>query len=124
MGIVHKIILFSTLYAMFNVLGAAIIKNKLLSHKILKFSDFVVFLMEAKILVAIFFIFISMFFSIKALSISSFSSVIPLMTGINFIITLMVGALFFKDQLGFPGYVGIFMILLGIILISKGYSGN
>ena len=124
MGLVHKVILFSTLYAIFNVLGAAIIKNKLLSHKILKFSDFIVFLLEPKIFVAIFFIFISMFFSIKALSISSFSSVIPIMTGVNFMITMLVGYLFFKDQLGILGYIGVFIILVGVIMVSKGYAGN
>ena len=120
----NKIILFSTLYAVFNVFGAALIKSKLIDNKIIKLYDFVIFLLDPKIFIAIFFIFISMFFSIKALSLSSFSSVIPFMTGINFIITVSIGALFFKDQLTLSGYIGILFILSGIFLLAKGYSGN
>lgn len=118
-----SVLLFSSLYAVFNVSGAAIIKNKLLSEKIDGFSDFIIFLIDPRIFVAIFFIFFSMFFSIKALSLSSFSSVIPLMTAVNFMITVTVGVFLFKDQLVLSGYIGIAMILLGVFLLGKGYPG-
>ena len=118
-----SVLLFSSLYAVFNVSGAAIIKNKLLSEKIDGFSDFIIFLIDPRIFVASFFIFFSMFFSIKALSLSSFSSVIPLMTAVNFMITVTVGVFLFKDQLVLSGYIGIAMILLGVFLLGKGYPG-
>ncbi len=118
-----SVLLFSSLYAVFNVAGAAIIKSKLLDRKIGGFSDFIVFLIDPKIFLAILFIFVSMFFSIKALSLSSFSSVIPLMTAVNFVITVTVGALLFKDQLVLSGYVGIVLIIMGVFLLGKGYSG-
>ncbi len=119
-----KIIFLSVLYAAFNVMGATIMKNKLLDNKIIGFRDFMVFLVDPKIFLAIFFILISMFFSIKALSLSSFSTIIPFMTGVNFIITVSVGILFFKDKLALPSYFGIFLILLGIFLLGKSHTGN
>ena len=118
-----KILQLSILYATFNVLGAAIIKNKLLANKIVGLQDFMVFLIDSRIVLAIFFIFISMYFSIKALSIGYFSSVIPLMTAVNFIVTVSVGLLYFKEQLAITGYIGILLILAGVLLLGKGYSG-
>lgn len=124
MTIYYNVILFSLLYAIFNVTGAAIIKDKLITVKISGFQDFVLFLIDPRIMLALIFIFFSMFFSIKALSMASFSSVIPLMTAINFLITVAVGALLFKDQLTVPGYLGLVLILSGVFLLGKGYSGN
>ncbi len=118
----YNILFYAFLYAIFNVIGAAIIKNKLHTIKITEFQDFFSFLVDVRIVLALFFIFISMFFSIKALSLSSFSSVIPLMTAINFIITVIVGVIFFKDHLVMSSYLGIFFIMLGVIFISNGYA--
>ena len=115
----NKIIILSVLYAVCNVMGAAIIKSKLLNNKIIGFQDFIIFLFDPKIFIALIFIFVSMFFSIKALSLSSFSRMIPIMTGINFIITVLVGVLFFKDKLLASSYIGFVFILFGIFLLSK-----
>jgi len=60
-----KVFLYSSLYAVFNVFGAAIMKNKLLTVKISGFREFLFFLIDPVILIALFAIFISMFFSIK-----------------------------------------------------------
>jgi|APSaa5957512493_1039668.scaffolds.fasta_scaffold205379_1 multidrug transporter EmrE-like cation transporter len=115
-----KVFLYSSLYAVFNVFGAAIMKNKLLTVKISGFREFLFFLIDPVILIALFAIFISMFFSIKSLSIADFSSVIPVMTAINFIITVTVGLVFFKDIISTNGYIGLFLIIAGIYMISKG----
>ena len=120
----HSVIIFSALYAICNVAGAAIIKNKLLANKITGVPDFILFFLDPRIIFALIFIFVSMFFSIKALSLSSFSSVIPMMTAINFIITVAVGALFFKDQLTLSAYAGILLILSGVFVLAKGYTGG
>jgi multidrug transporter EmrE-like cation transporter len=121
-GIAKEIFVFSVLYGLFNVTGAAIIKSKLLTNRIVDPQEFIVFLLDPKIMGAVLLIFISMFFSIKALSLSTFSSVIPLMTGINFMITVFIGMVFFKDQLALIGYMGILLILAGIYLIGRGYT--
>ena len=116
----YNIYLFSFLYAIFNVAGAAIIKNKLLLVAISDFKEFILFLVDIKIILAMLFIFVSMFFSIKALSLDKFSLVIPLLTGINFLITIGVGYFFFKDELTLTGYLGILFIILGIYLLGFG----
>jgi multidrug transporter EmrE-like cation transporter len=113
------VLLWSALYAVFNVSGAAIIKTKLLEHKIVAVKDFLWFLLDWKIMGAMVFIFVSMFFSIKALSLAKFSNVIPVMTGINFMITVSVGLLYFKDRISLWGYTGIILIIIGIYLITK-----
>lgn len=116
----YSIYVFSILYAIFNVIGAAIIKNKLLLGSIGNFKEFILFLFDLKIILAMLFIFISMFFSIKALSLDKFSLVIPILTGINFLITVGVGYLFFKDELSLSGYLGILFIIVGIYLLGLG----
>jgi len=103
---------------MFNVAGASIIKNKLNSGTISTISDFFVFLLDLRIIAAMSLIFISMFFSIKVLSFDKFSSVIPVLTGVNFMVTVAVGHIFFKDTLSLMGYVGILFIILGIYLLG------
>lgn len=113
---------YSILYSIFNVLGASIIKTKLNSSKVSSIQDFAVFLLNAPIILAICFIVMSMYFSIKALSISDFSSAIPYMTGFNFILTLAVGLMYFKERLNIVGYVGILTIFIGIALVSMGYT--
>ena len=113
-----SIYFFSLLYAIFNVAGAAIIKNKLLIINISNFKEFILFLIDAKIILAVFLIFISMFFSIKALSLDKFSLVIPILIGINFLVTIGVGYLFFEDELTLIGYLGILFIMTGIYLLG------
>ena len=124
MSVPKLVIVFCFAYAVFNVTGAAVIKHKLIENKVNGFYEFIVFLIDPKIFLAFMFIILSMFFSIKALSLSAFSTVIPLSTGINFIVTVLVGALFFKDQLTLMGYIGIILILSGVLFLGKGYSGT
>ncbi len=76
MKLMLELLLYAVFYSVFNVAGAAVIKNKLLSHKMTSLYDFMCFIVDVKIVAAFVLIFISMFFSIKALSISSFSSII------------------------------------------------
>ena len=115
-----NILVYSLLYAIFNVTGAAIIKSKLLVSGISDFKEFLVFFLDFKIIIAMIFIFISMFFSIKALSLDKFSMVIPILTGVNFVVTIAVGYFFFKDYLVLTGYIGILLIILGIYLLGLG----
>ena len=120
----HIIFLFSALYAFFNASAALIIKKKLLTYKIIGMKDFIVFLIDPTIAFAFLLIFISMFFSMKALSLSSFSFVIPLTIAINFIFTISIGVIFFKDQLQLVSYIGLVLILVGIILLAQSYGGH
>ena len=115
-----SIYIYSLLYALFNVAGAAIIKNKLLHGNIENVKEFLLFLIDFKIIGAMLLIFISMFFSIKALSLDKFSLVIPILTGINFLVTVCVGYMFFDDKLALASYIGILFIIIGIYLLGLG----
>lgn len=114
----YNIFIYSFFYAVFNVTGAAIIKNKLLQKSIGNFFEFILFLLDVKIVLAMFFIFISMFFSLKALSFGRFSLIVPITTGINFLVTILFGYVFFKDKLALTGYLGILFIFVGIYLLG------
>jgi uncharacterized membrane protein len=116
------IFIFCTLYSLFNASAALIIKHKLLTHKINQAYDFFFFLIDPKIAFAFVLILVSMFFSMKALSISDFSFVIPVSTSINFILTVLIGILFFKDNMVLGSYIGIAFILVGITLLAKSYG--
>ncbi len=116
-----NLILMTTLYAIFNVGGAAIIKTRLLEQKVNGLREFVTFVFDPYVVSALASIAISMFFAIKALSLSVFSSVIPLMTGINFVLTIVLGVMLFKEQLTSYAYLGVFLIFGGIVLVGRGH---
>jgi len=54
----------------------------------------------------------------KALSGSPFSFVIPLATGMNFLMTVAVGYFLFNDRLSIASYIGFVLIMAGVFLIS------
>ena len=116
------VIIFCGLYALLNVSAATIIKHKLLTNKINQFPDFIMFLIDPKIGIAFALIVGSMFFSMKALSISAFSFVIPITTSINFILTVLIGIFFFKDNLTIGSYLGLALILIGISCLTNSYG--
>ncbi|OLQ86143.1 hypothetical protein BIY22_12905 [Vibrio panuliri] len=118
----YSIIFFSFLYACFNVSGAAIIKKKLLVSNVSSIPDFLHFFFDVKIIFGMACIFISMYFSIRALAIEQFSMVIPILTGVNFLVTLFVGYIFFKDELTLIGYVGVMFIIIGIYFLGVSYK--
>ena len=107
------------LYAIFNSSAALIIKHKLLTYKVTNPYEFVIFLMDMKIVLAFILIIISMFFAIRALSLSQISVVIPLSTSINFIVTVIMGILFFKDTLTMQSYIGLACILIGMTVLLR-----
>jgi multidrug transporter EmrE-like cation transporter len=54
----------------------------------------------------------------KALSTNQFSVVIPIATGINFILTIAVGYFMFQDKITVLSYLGFFLIIGGVLLLS------
>ncbi len=118
----NLVFIFCSLYALLNASAALIIKNKLLTHRINQVHDFILFLIDPVIAVAFVLIIASMYFSMKALSISDFSFVIPISTSINFILTVIIGIAFFKDNLALGSYIGLVFIIIGISLLAKSYG--
>lgn len=114
-----KIVIYAFLYAIFNVSGAVIMKSKLLTNKVETVHEFLIFLMDIKILGAIGLIFISMFFTIKAFSLGKMSEIIPILTGVNFVVTIIFGYFIFHNSISAIHYVGIFLIFCGIVLVGS-----
>lgn len=61
---------------------------------------------------------LSEFAFFKALSINTFSLVIPISTGINFILTIAVGYYIFQYKFSVVSLVGFILIITGILVLS------
>ncbi len=118
MNVAFKIIIFCTLYAILNVFGATLIKKELINKNLNKISDYLNLLQEFKVIGAFIVIFLSALVMFKTLSLGKFSIIIPMATGINFLITIGVGVLVFKDKIGIVQLIGIILIIAGIIAVS------
>jgi uncharacterized membrane protein len=112
------IVLLAALYAAFNVSGAALIKAEIPKHLLRGVKGYLGFFLTSKVLLGFCFIAISVLVMFNALSLGKFSFVIPVSTGVNFFLTVLIGYLFFSDRLSWLSCVGLGMILLGIIAMG------
>jgi uncharacterized membrane protein len=112
------VLLYCSLYAVLNVCGAAIIKKELLLIKLHSAMDYLYFLFRPFVMLGFSIILVSALVMFKALSESKFSLVSPVSTGVNFALTILVGVLFFEEQLSLYQYLGMVLIFLGITVIT------
>jgi uncharacterized membrane protein len=112
------ILFYSFLYALMNVTGVTIIKFHIGNSQLNAFSDYMQLFLKPGVILGFSIVFLSALVMFKALSIGKFSIIGPLATGINFMLTVFVGVMFFNDKLGFQSYIGLVFILAGITLIS------
>ena len=117
-------VFFCFLYALLNVFGAAIIKFQLHGRKLSNIGEWISFLFQPFIILAFLIIFLSALVMFKALSIEQFSFVIPVSTGINFMLTVIVGYYLFKDSLNFTSFIGLALIISGIIILALNSPKN
>jgi multidrug transporter EmrE-like cation transporter len=110
--------MFCFLYALLNVSGAAMIKWKLRGRSLVALDDWIRLLMDVQVVGAFALIFVSALVMFKALSTGNFTFVIPVATGINFVLTVLAGYYLFKDQLNVLSFVGFGLIISGIILLG------
>lgn len=113
-----KTLIYILLYAAFNVSGAALIKLQLKGKTLTNFSDWFLFVFNLPFIISFALIIISALALFKALSTNNFSLIIPLATGINFILTIGVGYYLFQDKLSIESFVGFALIISGIIVLS------
>ena len=111
-------ILFSLLYALLNVTGAALIKSALNKQQLNSFSDYLQLLLNFKVIGGFALIFVSALVLFKALSLANFSFVIPVANGINFTLTVLIGYLVFSDKLSVGTLIGLAVIIAGIVIVS------
>lgn len=110
--------MFCFLYALLNVSGAAMIKWKLRGRTLVALDDWIRLLLDVQVIGAFALIFVSALVMFKALSTGNFTFVIPVATGINFVLTVLAGYYLFKDQLNVLSFVGFGLIISGIILLG------
>ena len=106
------------LYAVLNVSGAAIIKWQLKAKSLSNVNDWITFVVNIPFFIAFALIVLSALALFKALSLNSFSLVIPLATGINFLFTVAVGYYLFHDRLSLFNWIGFILIIIGIVVLS------
>lgn len=109
---------YCALYALLNVSGASLIKWNLKGKLLSSLKEWINLFLNFQVITALGLIFISMLVVFKALSTANFTFVIPVSTGINFILTIIVGYYVFKDPLNFISFIGFGLIISGIILLS------
>jgi multidrug transporter EmrE-like cation transporter len=114
-----QLILYSCVYALCNVCGAAIIKSEIkLVAGLNNVSDYISLLLKWKIILGFAIIFSSSLVLFKALSLFEFTKVIPISIGVNFVLTTLVGVIIFSETVNTYGAVGMIIIVIGIILLN------
>lgn len=113
-----RTILYILLYAAFNVSGAALIKWQLKGKSLETLNEWLRLMFNLPFITAFLLIVFSALAFFKALSTNSFSLIIPIATGINFILTIAVGYYLFQDRLSMLSFIGFILIISGIIVLS------
>lgn len=113
-----RTILYILLYAAFNVSGAALIKWQLQGKSLETFSEWLKLILNITFIAAFMLIILSALAFFKALSTNTFSIIVPIATGINFILTIAVGYYLFQDRLSLFSFIGFILIISGIIFLS------
>jgi multidrug transporter EmrE-like cation transporter len=113
-----KTIYYIILYAILNVSGAALIKWQLRGRSLSSINEWFTFVMNIPFIAAFALIVFSALALFKALSTNNFSLIIPLATGINFMLTIAVGYYLFQDKLSPVSLLGFVLIIMGIVVLS------
>ncbi|QMU27457.1 DMT family transporter [Adhaeribacter radiodurans] len=113
-----KTIIYILLYAAFNVSGAALIKWQLKGKRLETINEWFMLIFNLPFIAAFLLIVLSALVFFKALSTNSFSMIIPIATGINFILTIGVGYYLFQDKISTLSFIGFILIISGIIVLS------
>jgi multidrug transporter EmrE-like cation transporter len=106
------------LYAGLNVAGASTIKAALHGRSLNNIPDYISFLFYWKTILGLSFIFLSALVVFKALSIAKMTYILPISTGINFLMIFGIGILVFKESQTWQSYIGAAFVLFGILLMS------
>jgi multidrug transporter EmrE-like cation transporter len=117
-----KSLFYILLYACFNVAGAAIIKLHLKEIELSNWKEWLNFIFNPMFFIAFSLIILSALAMFKALSTNQFSFVIPIATGLNFILTIAVGYYLFHDRLSLVASLGFLMIIGGILVLSLNHQ--
>lgn len=103
----------------FQITGTSLIKYVINKTPIATVNDYLPFLLQFKVLLALTFVFIAALIMIKALSFGSLSLVTPIFTAINFVFTVLAGKLLFNDNMSLTKISGLLIIIVGVIIVAN-----
>jgi multidrug transporter EmrE-like cation transporter len=111
-------LLYILIYATCNVSGAALIKWQLKGKSLTNIHEWLKLMLNLPFILAFLLIVLSALAFFKALSTNSFSMIVPIATGINFMLTIGVGYYLFQDRFTMLSFIGFILIISGIIVLS------
>lgn len=106
------------LYAVLNVSGAALIKWQLKGKLLYSINEWIQLFGNLPFIVAFLLIVASALALFKALSTNNFSTIVPIATGVNFLLTIAVGYFLFQDKLSLFSFLGFVLIISGVVILS------
>jgi multidrug transporter EmrE-like cation transporter len=121
---ITTIVLLCLLSACFQVMGTSLIKTAITKTPIASVKDYIPFLLQLNVILALGFVFIAALVMFKALSFGSISLVTPIFTAINFVFTLAVGRFVFDEPIGWVKLTGISVIVIGVFLVANSEKIN
>ena len=116
---IANIILLCFASSCFQVTGTTIIKYVINKSPIDSISDYIPFLFQVKVILALTCVFVAAMFLVKALSFGSLSLVTPIFTAINFVFTVLSGRLLFNDNMSLTKISGLLIIIVGVFLVAN-----
>ena len=116
---IASIIFLCFVSACFQIAGTSLIKVAINQNPIVAVKDYLPFLFQLKVMLALSFVFVAALIMFKALSFGSLSMVTPVFTTINFLFTIIAGKLLFNESMSLAKISGLLIILIGVILVAN-----
>jgi multidrug transporter EmrE-like cation transporter len=119
---IATIILLCFASSCFQIAGTSFIKIAINQSPIVSVKDYLPFLLQPKVIMALSFVFIAALIMFKALSFGSLSLVTPIFTAINFLFTIIAGKFLFDESMGLAKISGLIIIVIGVVLVANSES--
>ena len=95
------------------------IKIAINQNPIVAVKDYLPFLFQLKVIMALTFVFVAALIMFKTLSFGSLSLVTPVFTTINFLFTIVAGKFLFDESMSLKKISGLLIIVIGFILVAN-----
>jgi multidrug transporter EmrE-like cation transporter len=103
----------------FQIAGTSLIKIAINQNPIVSVKDYLPFLLQLKVIMALTFVFVAALIMFKALSFGSLSLVTPVFTAINFLFTIIAGKFLFDESMSLAKISGLLIIVIGVVLVAN-----
>lgn len=106
----------------FQIVGTSLIKTAVNETPIVGLKDYLPFLFQWKVILALSCVFFAALILFKALSSGSLTLVTPIFTAINFIFTIAAGRMLFHESMSLVKISGMLIILIGVFVVANSES--